>query len=306
MKNLLSLFLFCFVMKSACATVMDISKAKAQSPYIMQGGSFSTFGDLPALCDSVIHLGSPLMDNLRCVVMENNTLYRSLGGVWIPQYFVYKGDTATFVATKSNLTGKQDLLVSGTNIKTVNGTSLLGSGNVATTSGTVTSAGLISTDFSVSGSPITTSGNITANLNTLGTAGSYNATITTDNKGRVSVARNKTESTATRTLGTAFQISSTYGADVNYSVEVTVTSVLLGNAKGTVELQICPTISGTYVTKSISGFGVTGVVSSTSNTQTVGAYVPAGYYAKILFTPTTTGIGSSAAGVFQTGQETIY
>lgn len=55
--------------------------------------------------------------------------------------------------------GKQDALVSGTNIKTVNGTTLLGSGNLAV--GTVTSvAASVPTGLTVSGSPITNSGTL--------------------------------------------------------------------------------------------------------------------------------------------------
>ena len=44
-------------------------------------------------------------------------------------------DTSSF-ATKEELAKKQDILVSGTNIKTVNGESLLGSGNIVIQSGT--------------------------------------------------------------------------------------------------------------------------------------------------------------------------
>jgi cytoskeletal protein CcmA (bactofilin family) len=55
--------------------------------------------------------------------------------------------------------GKQASLVSGTNIKTVNSTSLLGSGNLAV--GTVTSVGAtVPTGLTVSGSPITSSGTL--------------------------------------------------------------------------------------------------------------------------------------------------
>jgi len=55
--------------------------------------------------------------------------------------------------------GKQAALVSGTNIKTVNSTSLLGSGNLAV--GTVTSvSATVPTGLSISGSPITTSGTL--------------------------------------------------------------------------------------------------------------------------------------------------
>jgi len=62
-------------------------------------------------------------------------------------------------ATQTALNLKQDTLVSGTNIKTINSTTLLGSGNITT--GTVTSVGVsMPSAFSVANSPITTSGTI--------------------------------------------------------------------------------------------------------------------------------------------------
>lgn len=71
-----------------------------------------------------------------------------------------KVDT-TIISTKGNVTGlllnKQDNLVSGTNIKTVNSNSLLGSGNVSV--GTVTS---VATGVGLSGGTITGSGTILA------------------------------------------------------------------------------------------------------------------------------------------------
>lgn len=70
-------------------------------------------------------------------------------------------------AIQTQISAKQDTLVSGTTIKTVNSTSLLGSGDVSVG---VTSVGLTTgttgTDVSVSGSPVTSSGSITLNIPT--------------------------------------------------------------------------------------------------------------------------------------------
>ena len=70
----------------------------------------------------------------------------------------------------STFNGKQDLLVSTSNIKSVNGTSLLGSGNLSV--GTVTSVGLtMPAAFSVTNSPIVSSGSIAVSAN--GTSSQY-------------------------------------------------------------------------------------------------------------------------------------
>ena len=68
-----------------------------------------------------------------------------------------------------DIASKQDVLISGTNIKTINSNSLLGSGDLVI-SGGVSSVGLTTgttgTDINVSGSPITSSGSITLNIPT--------------------------------------------------------------------------------------------------------------------------------------------
>jgi hypothetical protein len=64
--------------------------------------------------------------------------------------------------------GKQAPLVSGTNIKTINGNSILGSGDLVVGGGTVSSvavaAGTSGSDVNVTGSPITGSGTIIVNI----------------------------------------------------------------------------------------------------------------------------------------------
>jgi hypothetical protein len=69
------------------------------------------------------------------------------------------GDNATNSQYSGLAASKQDTLVSGTNIKTINSTTLLGSGNITT--GSVTSVGIsMPTAFTVTNSPITGSGTI--------------------------------------------------------------------------------------------------------------------------------------------------
>lgn len=185
-------------------------------------------------------------------------------------------------------------------------TGILNVPQYANSGGTVTSVGMASSDFAISGSPVTANGNITANLNTSGVAaGTYNGSYTVTNKGILTSANSKSQSITSRTLGTAFQVSTTKAADVNYSVLITLSSVLTGTASGSVQLQISSD-NVTFNTASTSGYSISGLVSTATNTQTLSAFVPAGYYVKIVFTGNTTGIGSSAAGTYQTGQEIIY
>ena len=79
------------------------------------------------------------------------------------------------------LPNKQDLLVSGTNIKTINNQSLLGSGNLSI--GGITSVGIANSangGLTVSGSPITTSGTIYVGHTNSITAGSIGSSTPTD------------------------------------------------------------------------------------------------------------------------------
>lgn len=58
-------------------------------------------------------------------------------------------DLGTVITSHQDISGKQDKLVSGTNIKTINGTSILGSGNIEISGGSGTNK-FYTTDFTVS------------------------------------------------------------------------------------------------------------------------------------------------------------
>ena len=170
----------------------------------------------------------------------------------------------------TELSTKQDLLVSGTNIKTVNGTSFLGSGNIVT--GTVTSVALTVPSFlSVSGSPITSSGTLDVTLS--GTA--------------LPVANGGTGLTSLATGVTTFLTSPTSANLLTVVTDETGTGSLVF---GTNPALTTPTITGTkevkvampandinlaignYFTKTISG-ATTLTVSNTPSAGTTGSFI---------------------------------
>ena len=100
----------------------------------------------------------------------NNFLTYAVGDYCVYDGILYRCTTAittaedfnsshwTMVTVLSLLAGKQDTLVSGTNIKTVNGTSILGSGNISVTGGTGGDANVIET-VKVNGTALTVDAN---------------------------------------------------------------------------------------------------------------------------------------------------
>lgn len=91
---------------------------------------------------------------------ENKTASGGGGGTWGS----ITGTLSAQTDLNSALLSKQPGLVSGSNIKTINGNSILGPGNLVI-SGGVTSVGVsVPTGLTVSGSPVTTSGTIAIGL----------------------------------------------------------------------------------------------------------------------------------------------
>lgn len=81
-------------------------------------------GSAPETLDTLAELADAINDDEEFATTVTTLIGQKLDTA------TYNTDKATF-ATKTELNGKQDTLVSGTNIKTINNTSLLGSGNVA-------------------------------------------------------------------------------------------------------------------------------------------------------------------------------
>lgn len=139
----------------------------------------------------------------------------------------------------------------GTTAQYVRGDGTLATLPIVTATGTVSSVGLSSTDFSVTGSPVNGSGTITANLNTSGiTAGTYSG-LTVNNKGIATAGTNSSFNTTpgrsltTSTGATGFQPSSTKDTWVMYSIKVTTTASIASGQEGYVVIETASTNSST-------------------------------------------------------------
>lgn len=170
-----------------------------------------------------------------------------------------------------------------------------------TDAGTVTS---VTAGTGLSGGTITTTGTIS--LPNIGTAGTYSG-VTTDAQGRVTAGTNRSQSAATRTLNTIYQINATHDSLVSYSVQITVTASIGGGQNGDVILEIASNAGFTtnVQTVAIAGTGQTYTLAIAlqgvqPQTSVVAGVVPAGYYAR-LRTVNNTG---TPAFSYRAGQET--
>lgn len=102
----------------------------------------------------------------RIVANTGNVEFRDPAGSNLVKVIGLAGSGPDDFVTFTQLGTKQDTLVSGTNIKTVGGISILGSGNIPVGTGTVTSVAATGTSeqIVVTGSPITGAGTLTLSL----------------------------------------------------------------------------------------------------------------------------------------------
>lgn len=181
-----------------------------------------------------------------------------------------------------------------------------GDGSLATFpapgTGTVTS---VTAGAGLSGGTITSSGTIS--MPNTGTAGTYSA-VTTDSQGRVTSGSNRSQSSATRSLNSVFQVSATRDAMVFYSVQMTVTASIASGQDADLFLDIASDSGFTLNVQTISvspcsqvytlAVALQGVQKCPLN---VSGFIPAAYYAR-LRTANNTG---APAFLYRAGQEVL-
>lgn len=207
------------------------------------------------------------------------------------------GKPALFSGNYADLSGKPVLATVATS-----GSYADLSGKPTMTGGTVTS---ITAGAGLSGGTITTTGTIS--LPSVGSAGSYN-TVTTDAQGRVSSGTMRTQAAATRALNSAFQVSTTRDAVVQYSVQTTITASIAGGQDADVFLDIASDSGFTANVQSLDvapcsqtytlAVAIQGVQKCAAQVR---GFVPAGYYARIR-TVSNTG---SPVFAYRLGQEVL-
>ena len=101
-------------------------------------------------------------------------------------------DLGTVITSHQDISGKQDKLVSGTNIKTINNTSILGSGNISITGGSGTITG------------------VSANGTSIATSGVANIPAATTSKYGVTQLSSSTSSTSTSLAATPSAVKAAY------------------------------------------------------------------------------------------------
>ncbi len=121
--------------------------------------------------------------------------------------------------------------------------------------------------------------------------------------------RGRSQSAATRSLNTIFQVSSTRNCQVSYCVDISCTSSLLGGQSGTVFLEMSPSSSFASGIQELSEFTNSNAVAlaiaitviQINTACLTGFFIPAGNYLRIR-TNNNTG---TPVFTFKVGQEVI-
>lgn len=203
----------------------------------------------------------------------------TLAGYGITDGYPLTGNPSAFI-TQTGARSALSLTTTGTSgAATYNSTTgVLNVPNYAPGTGTVTS---VTAGAGLSGGTITSSGTIS--MPNVGAAGTY-VRVTTDAQGRVSAGSGRSFQYPARPLNAAFQISTTLDADVRYTVDINVVSLLLSGTTGRVYLDYADDSSFTtnVVTVNESPNGTGGVLNvSNIGPGNVSGWIPAGKWVRI-------------------------
>lgn len=191
-------------------------------------------------------------------------------------------------------------------------TGVLNVPNYAPGTGTVTS---VTAGAGLSGGAITTTGTIS--MPSVGTAGTYNGSVTTDAQGRVSAGTSLTindspgRALVATATSTGFQISATRAAQACYEGSFSTTSTIGGPSSASVFLETADTNSTTasdWTTKAQQTYSnniTLAVVLNQvqGNNWSFCRYVPAGKFVRIRVGSVT---GTASATINATQQEVLY
>lgn len=243
------------------------------SQYVRGDGTLATFPSIPTVPTNVSAFTNDAgyLTSISSAAITSALGYTPYNGTTNPNGYVNQAGARSSVS----------LTTTGTSgAATYNSTTgVLNIPNYAVNTGTVTS---ITAGTGLSGGTITTSGTIS--MPNVGTAGSYNGTVTTDAQGRVTTGTNRSYTNPTRSLNTSFQISTTQDTLVSYAVDITVAALILAGTAGRVYLEYANDTGFTsgVTTVTSAGSSTGGVLNITNvNTANLSGVIPAGKFVRL-------------------------
>jgi len=291
------------------------------SSFIWRVTNFSIIKRLDPYCDSIIgYYPTTSQANSSYATISHTHTFASLtskpttlSGYGITNAYPLSGNPSGFLTSEvdGSVTNEIELPTqTGQNgkILSTNGTT---PSWISPPTGTVTSVGVSSTDFSVSGSPVTSSGSMTLNLNTSGVSSGFYDWVTVNSKGIVTAAGNMATPIAiasgARNFNQAYQVSTTSQSHISVSPQLSCSLSLSGGTSGTIVLEISANGSTGWIFQGeISGSNTGTLTIGLNTTQITGgqmtADLPAGYYWRL----TTTNVTGTPTYTFNGGYYTTY